>query len=153
MMLTNATAGELGVRDRTDAAESMRGGARYFRALRDRLPDDIGEPDRTWLALAAYNMGRAHLSDARVLTERLGRDPHYWEDVMETLPLLESPAHYKTLRYGYAQGLQAVRYVQNIRHYYNILRWQSARDAAPQPPQDVAGLVAEPLRSLRLLAL
>ena len=153
MMLTSATAEELGVRDRTDPAQSMRGGARYFRDLRERLPDDILEPDRTWLALAAYNIGRGHLEDARVLTERRGGDPHLWEDVMDALPLLENPAHYQTLRYGYARGQEAARYVQNIRHYYNVLRWQSARETAPTPPQDIANLVAAPLRRLRLLAL
>jgi len=153
MMLTRATAGDLGIRDRTDPAESMRGGARYFRQLRSRLPDDIFEPDRTWLALAAYNIGRAHLEDARIVTERRGGDPHLWEDVMEALPLLENPRHYKTLRYGYARGTEAVNYVQNIRHYYRVLRLQSARDMAPEPPLDLRPLLPAALRDLRWLAL
>ncbi len=153
MMLTRATAKDLGVTNRTDPAQSLRGGARYFQDLRRRLPDDIYEPDRSWLALAAYNIGRAHLEDARILTERQGGDPHIWADVMDALPLLEDPAHYSNLRYGYARGLEAVRYVQNIRHYYNILRWQSARDKAPQPPVDVSELIPEALRDLQLRAL
>jgi membrane-bound lytic murein transglycosylase F len=153
MMLTLATAEDLGIEDRTDPAESMRGGARYFRRLRDRLPEDIEEPDRTWFALAAYNIGRGHLEDARILTQKRGLDPHIWDNVMATLPLLESSEHYLDLRYGYARGQEAVRYVQNIRHYYQILRLQSARDAAPQPPQDLQDLVPEALRNLRLLAL
>ena len=153
MMLTRATARELGVTQRTDAAQSLRGGARYFNTLRRRLADDILEPDRSWLALAAYNIGRGHLEDARILTERRGGDPHLWADVMAALPLLQEPAHYKTLRHGYARGLEAVRYVQNIRHYYTILRLQSARDRAPRPPADIAPLTPEALRRLRLLAL
>ncbi len=151
MMLTQATANELGVDDRTDPAESMRGGARYFKRIRRRLPNDILEPDRTWFALAAYNIGRGHLEDARVLTERRGGDPHLWEDVMANLPLLENQKHFSTLRYGYARGLEAVRYVQNIRHYYDVLRLQSARDQAPQPPVDIAELLPEGLQDLRLL--
>ena len=153
MMLTQATAGDLGVRDRTDPTESMRGGARYFRQLRSRLPDDILEPDRTWLALAAYNIGRAHLEDARIVAERRGGDPHLWEDVMGALPLLENPQHYTTLRYGYARGTEAVRYVQNIRHYYRVLRLQSARDTAPEAPLYMNPLLPEALRRLSLLAL
>jgi membrane-bound lytic murein transglycosylase F len=153
MMLTSATARDLGVEDRTDPTESMRGGARYFRELRERLPDDILEPDRTLFALAAYNIGRGHLEDARILTERRGGDPHLWEDVMETLPLLENPRHYENLRYGYARGLETVRYVQNIRHYYEILRLQSARDQAPEAPRDLEPLLPSALRGLRLLAL
>jgi membrane-bound lytic murein transglycosylase F len=153
MMLTLPTAEEMGVSDRTDPAQSLRGGARYFRSLRRRLPDDIAEPDRSWLALAAYNIGMGHLEDARVLTERRGGDPHLWRDVMEALPLLEESQHYRTLRYGYARGLEAVRYVQNIRHYYNILRFQTARETRPLPPIRSDELVPQPLRGLKLLAL
>ncbi|MFT4874192.1 membrane-bound lytic murein transglycosylase MltF [Congregibacter sp.] len=153
MMLTLATAEEMDVDDRTDPAESLRGGARYFKKLRRRLPDDILEPDRSWLALAAYNIGMGHLEDARVLTQRRGGDPHLWRDIMDTLPLLQEPQHYRTLRYGYARGLEAVRYVQNIRHYYNILRWQTARAKRPEAPRDAAPLVPENLRNLKLRAL
>lgn len=153
MMLTLPTAEELGVDDRTDPAQSLQGGARYFKSLRRRLPDDIMEPDRSWMALAAYNIGMAHLEDARVLTERRGGDPHLWRDLMESLPLLEEGEHYRTLRYGYARGQEAVRYVQNIRHYYNILRWQSARDARPRPPVHSEEYLPSSLRGLRLLAL
>ncbi|WOJ96225.1 membrane-bound lytic murein transglycosylase MltF [Congregibacter brevis] len=153
MMLTLATAEEMDVDDRTDPAESLRGGARYFKKLRQRLPDDILEPDRSWLALAAYNIGMGHLEDARVLTQRRGGDPHLWKDIMDSLPLLEEPQHYRTLRYGYARGLEAVRYVQNIRHYYNILRWQTARAARPEAPRDSEDLVPENLRNLKLRAL
>jgi len=153
MMLTLATAEDLGVEDRTDPAESVRGGARYFKQLLRRLPDDIEEPDRTWLALASYNIGMGHLEDARVLTERRGGDPHLWVDVMESLPLLENPRVYPDLRYGYARGREAVRYVQNIRHYRQVLRLQSARDTAPSPPRDPRDLLPPGLRNLRLLAL
>jgi membrane-bound lytic murein transglycosylase F len=38
MMLTRATATELGVEDRTDARQSLRGGARFFKDLLRRLP-------------------------------------------------------------------------------------------------------------------
>lgn len=153
MMLTLGTAKELGVTDRTDPGQSLRGGARYFRKLRRRLPDDIHEPDRSWLALAAYNIGMGHLEDARVLTERRGGDPHLWEDVMSALPLLEESTHYSTVRYGYARGMEAVRYVQNIRHYYNILRWQTARTRRPTPPADVQELLPAALENLSLPAL
>lgn len=153
MMLTRPTARELGVTDRTDPAQSLHGGARYFKSLRRRLPNDIAEPDRSWMALAAYNIGMGHLSDARILTERRGGDPHLWEDVMDSLPLLQEGEYYRDLRYGYARGLEALRYVQNIRHYYNILRWQTARDARPIPPIDAEDYLPEVLRGLRLLAL
>lgn len=99
----------------------MDGGAQYLRDLLDRLPDRIPEPDRMWLALAAYNVGMGHLEDARILTEKRGGEPDKWEDVKETLPLLSRKSWYKQTRYGYARGIEPVRYVENIRKYYKIL--------------------------------
>ena len=125
MMLTRPTANEMGVDNRLNAEQSLRGGARYYKNMKRRLPDDIVEPDRTWLALAAYNIGMGHLEDARVLTQRQGGDPDLWSDVMERLPLLQKSAFFETTRYGYARGQEASTYVQNIRHYYSILQWQN----------------------------
>ncbi len=124
MMLTKATAREMGIKDRTDPAQSIEGGARYFKSIFKRLPKGIQGDDRTWFALAAYNVGFAHLEDARVLTQRLGGNPNQWEDVKKRLPLLAQKKYYSTLRYGYARGREPVKYVQNIRQYYGILSWQ-----------------------------
>lgn len=146
MMLTRATAGELNIENRLDAAESLRGGARYFKNLKRRLPEDIKEPDRTWLALASYNIGLGHLEDARVITERRGGDPDLWLDVKENLPLLRRSKWYKTVKYGYARGNEAVTYVQNIRHYYNILQWQDIAKNRPLPPTSVEEFVPSALK-------
>ncbi len=137
MMLTMNTARELGVENRLDARQSLRGGARYFKNMKRRLPEDITEPDRTWFALAAYNIGLGHLEDARVLTERRGADPHLWMDVKATLPLLQKSKWYKQTRYGFARGNEAVSYVQNIRLYYNMLAWQEVASTREKPPISV----------------
>lgn len=121
MMLTADTADHLGVKDRLDARESILGGARYIAQLRDGLPESIPEPDRTWLALAAYNIGLAHLQDARVLAQRLGRDPDSWRDMKEVLPLLARSRHNAGLRYGFARGGEARAFAENVRIYYDIL--------------------------------
>ncbi|MCG5497166.1 membrane-bound lytic murein transglycosylase MltF [Ectothiorhodospira variabilis] len=134
MMLTRATAGQLGIQDRTDPRDSVFGGAEYFTSLRGRLPDDIHEPDRTWMALAAYNVGLGHLHDARRITRSQGRDPNRWMDVMEHLPLLSQPDWYRQTRYGYARGWEPVQYVQNVRSFYDILTWLDTRDDAPGEP-------------------
>lgn len=121
MMLTNRTAREMGISDRTDPAQSIRAGAGYLRQLHDRIPERIQEPDRTWMALAAYNMGMGHLEDARVLTQRQGDDPDRWQDVKTRLTLLDDPGYVNQLRYGAAPGGQAAVYVRHIRHYYDLL--------------------------------
>lgn len=138
MMLTERTAGQLGVRNRLDARESISGGARYLKGLRERLPDDIVEPNRTWMALASYNVGYGHLEDARKITESQGGDPHKWLDVKNHLPLLSKRDWYKHTEFGYARGWEPVIYVRNIRSYYDILLWMDERDGTtPQTPQRV----------------
>lgn len=146
MMITQATARDLGITNRLDPRQSLRGGARFVRDLLRRLPSDIDEPDRTWMALAAYNIGMGHLEDARILTERKGLDPHLWQDVREHLPLLQNPNVYPSTRYGFARGKEAVTYVDNIRHYYSILQLQSLPENRLQPPIDTAALLPDDFR-------
>ena len=124
MMLTKVTAKQLGVTSRTDVEESIFGGARYLRELMDRFPSHIKQPDRTWLALAAYNVGYGHVRDAQQITETRGGDPTKWADIKDSLPLLRRKVWYKQTRYGYARGHEPVKYVENIRSYLDILRWQ-----------------------------
>ena len=128
MMLTQDTARDLGVDQRTDAAQSIDGGARYFKYLLDNLPETIQGRDRIWLALAAYNIGLGHLEDARVITQKRGGDPNRWVDVKANLPLLQHRKWYARAHYGYARGDEAVRYVENIRSYYDILAWALDRE-------------------------
>jgi membrane-bound lytic murein transglycosylase F len=87
MMLTKITAKQLGVRNRTDARQSIGGGARYVRAMYNKFAE-IPDPDRIWFALASYNVGYGHVKDAQMLTAKRGGDPEQWTDVKKTLPLL-----------------------------------------------------------------
>ena len=121
MMLTRNTASHIGINNRLDAEESIQGGAKYFRIVHEKIPERIPEPDRTWFALASYNVGFGHLEDARRLTEGAGRDPDRWMDVKEFLPLLAEKEWYTKTRFGYARGHEPVIYVQNIRRYYDVL--------------------------------
>ena len=132
MMLTRATAKDMKVTSRHDAEQSISGGARYFSSLLRRIPARIQEPDRIWMALAAYNVGLGHLEDARRLTQRLGGNPDLWVDVKKHLPLLRQKKYYKTTRYGYARGNEAVNYVANIRRYYDTLVWLEGQKDATQ---------------------
>ena len=153
MMLTRPTARELGVENRLDATQSLRGGARYLKNIKRRLPNDIAEPDLTWMGLAAYNVGMGHLEDARVITERLGGDPHLWADVMKHLPLLQKKKYYESVKHGFARGTEPVTYVQNIRHYYSVLQWEGITQNKPRPPLNTADLVPDTVRSGKFSAL
>ncbi|MBB5322855.1 membrane-bound lytic murein transglycosylase F [Marinobacter oulmenensis] len=121
MMLTQATARHVGINNRLNPEESIEGGARYFIRVRDKIPERIPEPDRTWFALASYNVGFGHLEDARRLAQSAGKDPDRWMDVKEFLPLLAQKEWYSKTRFGYARGYEPVIYVQNIRRYFDVL--------------------------------
>ena len=123
MMLTLPTARQLGIKNRLDPEQSLRGGIRYLLSLHSRLPERITEPDRTKFALAAYNVGFGHLEDARILTQRGGANPDLWDDVQQFLPLLRQKKYYTTVKRGYAHGTEPVIYVNNIYRFKNILDW------------------------------
>ena len=121
MMLTEDTADRLGIGNRLDPRESILGGARYLSLLKDMQPADIPEPDRTWLALAAYNIGPGHFNAARALAKLQGADPAAWYEMKQILPLLAQPKYYEKVKSGRARGGEAVLLVENIRAYHDIL--------------------------------
>ena len=123
MMLTQPTASSVGVDNRLDAEQSIRGGAIYLQKMIDRLPASIPDSQRIWFALASYNVGLGHVEDARKITQGMGKDPSAWRDVKQVLPLLQQRKYYQHTRYGYARGSEAVHYVDNIRRYYDTLVW------------------------------
>ncbi len=123
MMLTLDTAEYLNIDDRLDPRNSIFGGAQYFVRQTERVADSVPEPDRTWMGMAAYNVGFNHLKDAQQITEWQGGDPNSWIDVSEALPLLAQRKWYSRVPFGYARGWEPVLYVNNIRQYYNILKW------------------------------
>lgn len=121
MMLTEETADRLGVNNRLDPAESIVAGARYVGMLRDTIPESTPEPDRTWQAIAAYNLGAGHFSAGRTIAKQKGADPNSWYEMKKILPLLARPEYYQRLKSGRARGGEAVIMVENIRLYYDIL--------------------------------
>ncbi|MEM6161879.1 membrane-bound lytic murein transglycosylase MltF [Erwinia sp. P6884] len=117
MMLTRNTAESLDVTDRTDPEQSIRGGSEYLTRMMEKVPDTVPEDERIWFALAAYNMGYAHMLDVRTLTARQKGNPDSWADVKQRLPMLSQKRYYSKTRYGYARGHEAYNYVENIRIY------------------------------------
>ncbi|MCV9880117.1 membrane-bound lytic murein transglycosylase MltF [Brenneria izbisi] len=148
MMLTRNTAESLDVTDRLDPEQSIRGGAQYMSHMMQKMPDTIPEDEKIWFALASYNMGYAHLLDARKLTEKQQGNPDSWVDVKMRLPMLSQKRYYTQTTYGYARGHQAYNYVENIRRYmvslegyltekeHNAKQQQLAAQAYPAVPAD-----------------
>ncbi len=132
MMLTQATADYLDIEDRMDPESSILGGARFFARQIERLPDSVNYPDRQWMAIAAYNVGFYHIKDARQIVAWQGGDPDTWVDINKTLPLLAQQKWYSRVPYGYARGWEPVLYVNNIRNYYNIIKWLTENEVVPE---------------------
>ncbi len=122
MMLMAPTAASLGVHNRQNANESIRAGCNYFRMLVDSLPDDVKEPDRTWMALAAYNKGPGYLQKARQLTQKQHRNPDLWSDVREVMAGLGH--HHATdddTETDATPHSQVLAYVSQVKRYYDTL--------------------------------
>jgi membrane-bound lytic murein transglycosylase F len=121
MMLTRETAKILGLKNRLEAKESIFAGAQYLAKLHQMIGDQVSEPDRMLMALAAYNLGLGHLQDARTLAARMGKPDNTWHGVRTVLPLLQKKKYYSSLPNGYARGTEAVQYVDRIRTYHKVL--------------------------------
>ena len=122
MMLTEETADRLGVANRLDPAQSIRAGAQYLSSLYEAIPESVTDPDRLWLAIAAYNVGMGHLNAARHIAKTRQADPDSWYEMKKNLPLLAKPQYYKRLKSGKGRGGEAVIMVENIRVYTDILK-------------------------------
>jgi membrane-bound lytic murein transglycosylase F len=144
MMLTEDTAQYLGIEDRVDPRNSIFGGAQYYARQTERVADTVDEPDRTWMALAAYNVGFNHVKDARQIVEWRGGNPDTWVDISEALPLLAQRQWYSRVPFGYARGWEPVLYVNNIRAYYNILQWLTTNEEAEMREFELPDDIAEP---------
>jgi len=117
MMLTQDTAKEMGVTRRTDPYQSIRGGSLYFQKILNRLPDSIPIADKTWMSLAAYNMGFKHIRDTRELAKKIGKDANNWEDLNKILPLMFKKEQSSTTQ----RAKEAIDYVNKIKLFYKTL--------------------------------
>lgn len=112
MMLTNNTAKELGVENREDPLQSIQGGAKYYDKML-RLYKDIPDPDRTWFALVAYNMGPAHVRRIQFELVAQGKDPTEWLNLYDYLQRNQA----ENSRYT-----QAIHYVTRIRAFLEHIK-------------------------------
>ncbi len=113
--MQNQAVAFLGVDDRMDMNQSIEGASRYIHLLKSQLPEKIQEPDRTWFAVAAYNVGMKHVLYAYRQARERKLDRTKWSVVSELLPNL----------YGapFSKGVQAKDYVERVQTFTDILRF------------------------------
>jgi membrane-bound lytic murein transglycosylase F len=129
MQLLPDIAKKLGVENIFDPAENIRAGVKHLKRFYD-FYDKARDPDRLYIALAAYNIGMGHILDARNIARAKNLDPDKWSSLVHTLPLLSDQKYFRKAIYGYCRGTEPVRFVQKIRIYYDILK----RQAIVYPP-------------------
>lgn len=114
MQVMPFTARLVGTKNYQEPRDNIEAGVKYLRSLYRNFP--YGRPEeRLALTLASYVIGPGHVEDAQRMARVLGYDPHCWLDSMALiLPLLENPQYHKKSLFGYAQGREAVRYVNAI---------------------------------------
>jgi membrane-bound lytic murein transglycosylase F len=121
MMLMPLTAKKMGVNNVWSPDENILGGARYLAYMKERIPQRIRDPDRTWMAMAAYNIGIGHLEDARIITQMRKKNPDRWPDVRANLPRLSDPHWHSRVKRGYANGQETVQFVERVSQFAAIL--------------------------------
>lgn len=112
MMLTSSTAKAMGVQDRTNPAQSIQGGAKYFDLMLDEF-EYIPYPDRNWYALVAYNMGPGAINKIRGQIKRQGKNPDQWINLYN---------HLENNQRANGRYRQAVQYVKRIRVYLEHIK-------------------------------
>jgi membrane-bound lytic murein transglycosylase F len=132
MMLMPVTAKKMGVNNVFSPDENIRGGAKYLAYMRERIPQRITDPDRTWLAIAAYNIGIGHLEDARIITQMRKKNPDRWSDVRANLARLSDPHWHARVKRGYANGRETLQFVERVSQFAAILETR-----VPESPEEV----------------
>lgn len=136
MQLMPETAKELGVDDRTDPAQNLRGGSKYLDQMWGNFEAVTDSIERLKFTMASFNCGLGHVLDAQRLAEKRGLDQTVWTDNVEDMILaLSYPEGYQdeVVYYGYVRGIEPYTYVRQIfqryEHYKKFIDEKVVEDA------------------------
>lgn len=113
MQLLPSTATEVGIEDPLDPASGIEGGVAYLDQMRRRFEDEMSQREKTWFALAAYNVGYTRIAKARATARQRGLNPNRWFGQVERV-MQDMAANDHSCRCG-----QTVVYVRGIRSLYD----------------------------------
>jgi membrane-bound lytic murein transglycosylase F len=128
MQMMPSTLKLLGIDTTATEFEQIEAGIIYMKMLNDELPKEISDPDeRIKFILGSYNLGIAHVFDARRLADKNGKDPNVWTgNVDYYIKNKSNPEYYRdsVVRYGPARGEETYLFVQEVldrfEHYKNV---------------------------------
>lgn len=128
MGLMPTTAKSLGVDSSMilDPETNIKAGAEYLSNLIDLFNSVENREERLKLALASYNGGIGHVTDARALAKKYGADENVWDGSVEKyiqLKRLEQYYNDSVCNNGYFRGDETVKYVSDV-----VARWQHFKE-------------------------
>lgn len=128
MQMMPAAAEEMGVTNKSDPEDIIKGGTNYLKRMHDRfeaIPDSI---QRIKFAMASYNCGYSHVIDAQKLAAVNGLDSTAWDEHVEKMIVaLSYPKNFnhEVVKYGYVRGIEPFQYVDEIfkryEHYQEFI--------------------------------
>ncbi len=128
MQMMPATAKEMGVKNRLDPEDNIRGGTRYLDHLFNNFDEIEDTTQRIKFAMASYNCGYQHVRDAQRLAATRNLDPNRWTNNVDSMILaLSYPKNYnqEIINYGYVRGIEPYEYVRQIferhQHYKKFI--------------------------------
>lgn len=123
MQLMPATAALYDIDTLSPPEKQIEAGIKFLKRidtdLSKRIPD---KQERVKFILASYNVGIAHVLDARRLAEKYGKDPNIWTDNVDQFLLNKAkPEYYKdpVVQAGYCRGEETYRFVVEILERFN----------------------------------
>ncbi len=132
--LMPATWRQLGVDDPHHPEQAVEAGARLLRQLED-IFRAAPTPDRLAMAVASYNVGQAHVLDARRLAVEMGLDPNRWTSVQTALLLLDDPEVARRFPGGVCRCRRTVGYTRRV-----LRRYLTYAEQVP-PPGDLESAI------------
>jgi membrane-bound lytic murein transglycosylase F len=125
MQIMPSVAEELGVENRSDPEQSIRGGTKFLGSLWNNFEAVEDSVQRIKFTLASYNCGYYHVLDAQKLAEMNNLDKYRWDDnVAEMILELSYPENYNKpgIKYGFVRGIEPYTYVEQIFERYDHYR-------------------------------
>lgn len=118
MQLMPATVSQFKVANVMDPVQNIRAGVRVLKHLDDIWARTIKDPnERIKFVLASYNAGLSHVTDARNLARKYGKDPLRWDDnVAYFMSMKSNPKYYRdpVAVAGYCRCDGPLNYVREV---------------------------------------
>ncbi len=123
MQMMPQTASIYGVDSTSAPKEQIAAGVKFIRWIDHELKKEISDPtERQKFVLAAYNVGLAHVYDARRLAAKNNKNPNVWSGNVDYYLRNKSKAAYysdSVVRYGYCRGEEPYKFVNEILSRYD----------------------------------